>query len=221
MKTAGDRDLPAEEARRLEGDQDEGLRSPDRGVSAAGRGSAADAEASGAPEKDREPTAVEDGAGGDEGSYADELESLRRERDEFKGLAQRWQANYENLRKRASRELSESADKAVAAFIAHLLPVLDDVELAMRHAAEEDSDVVKGLVKIWQKLVDELGKAGLVRIGQAGEVFDPTRHEAIQHLPLEEGEEAIFGRPTVVEVHRSGYEYRGKVVRPAIVSVKG
>jgi molecular chaperone GrpE len=143
-----------------------------------------------------------------EAAVVDDIAALSAERDEFKALAQRIQADFENYKKRVVKQQTEHLERAAEDLVAKLLPVLDTADLAVAHGGGE------AVEQVWLALSEALAKEGLERIDPKGEPFDPTRHEAVMH---EEGE----GGPTVGEVMRAGYAWRGRVVRPAMVKVIG
>ncbi|HVE94288.1 MAG TPA: nucleotide exchange factor GrpE [Acidimicrobiales bacterium] len=137
-----------------------------------------------------------------------ELDGLIRERDEYLDSLRRLQADFENYRKRVQRQEAEASEKGAADLVLRLLPVLDTVELALAH---HPGDAV---AQVASSLEDVLFKEGLERVPGAGSIFDPNEHEAVLH---EEGD----GPGEVVEVLRSGYRWRGRVLRAAMVKVKG
>ena len=147
----------------------------------------------------------------------DELSSLAKERDEFREMAQRLQADFENYRKRSARQAEEAAGRLAADVVVALLPVLDALELAETHLdlGGELSVEAEALVAAKRLLIDALTKQGLENVPGAEEPFDPQVHDAVMHA---EGD----GETQVVdEVLRTGYTFRGVVVRPAMVRVRG
>jgi molecular chaperone GrpE len=143
--------------------------------------------------------------------------ALSAERDEYKALAQRIQADFENYKKRVLKQQTEHLERAAEQLVAKLLPVLDTVDLAVAHGGGE------AVEQVWLALTDALGREGLERIDPTGEAFDPQHHEAVLHEPVEEadGDDAKAQGPTVSEVLRAGYVWKGRVLRPAMVKVKG
>jgi molecular chaperone GrpE len=150
----------------------------------------------------------------------DERSDVERERDEYLDSLRRLQADFENYRKRVERQFEELAARGVSALVGRLLPVLDALDLAEDHLLAEapgDGAVAaetRALVQARALLLDTLEKEGLERVGSAGEPFDPTVHDAVAHA---DGE----GGPMVDEVLRAGYRWRGQVLRPAMVKVRG
>ena|SRR5687768_2195875 len=130
--------------------------------------------------------------------------------DEYKELAQRVQADFENYKKRVLKQQTEYVERAAEHLVEKLLPVLDTADLAMAHDEGNTS-----LHHVVSALTEALGKEGLERIDPIGRAFDPTEHDAVMHEPGDDGE------PTVSEVMRAGYRWKGRVLRPAMVKVKG
>jgi molecular chaperone GrpE len=133
-------------------------------------------------------------------------------------LEDRWRravAELDNVRKRFERQLAESVRAERARTAAAFLPVLDNLDLALRHAGADPAAIVTGVQAVHQQALDVLAGLGYQRITAVGERFDPARHEAAR-VTSAEGVEA----GTVVEVHRAGYVGpAGVLVRPAIVTV--
>jgi molecular chaperone GrpE len=151
---------------------------------------------------------------------ADPREVLARERDEYLRALQRTQADFENYRKRIARQQSEQSARAAADLVAKLLPVLDTLDLAEAHLNEslDLTEDGKALRAAHAMLADILAKEGLERLDQRGVAFDPSVHDAVAHTDREPDES---GEPVVEEVLRSGYRWKGQVVRPAMVRVRG
>ncbi|MGE2833046.1 nucleotide exchange factor GrpE [Mycobacterium sp. SMC-4] len=128
--------------------------------------------------------------------------------DELKATLQRVKAEYDNYRKRALRDQQLIADRAKAAALAELLPVLDDLDRARSHG-----DLETGPLKaVADKLTGVLEGLGLAAFGEEGDPFDPALHEAVQH----EGDGTY---PVVGTVMRRGYRVGEHVVRHAMVGV--
>ncbi len=143
----------------------------------------------------------------------DATAELTRERDEYLDALRRLQAEFDNYRKRVERQQREVRDNAATALVKVLLPVLDTVDLALAHGGGED------VKQVATALFDVLSKEGLERVSPEGQPFDPEHHEAVAHEPAE-GE----GAPDVPEVSgvlRAGYRWKGRVLRPAMVKVRG
>ena len=132
--------------------------------------------------------------------------ALRAERDEYLGLAQRAKADFENYRKRTAREAADAERRGKLALARDLVPSVDSLERAMA-AADEGSDVARGLELVHGELVATLKRAGVESFDPVGERFDPAHSEA--------GVEA----GVVVETLDRGYRSDGTVLRPARVIV--
>ncbi len=154
-------------------------------------------------------------AGGDAGS---ELLQAIAERDEYLAHLQRTQAEFDNYRKRMLRDQTTHLERATAGLVEQLLPVLDSFELALGSGGPVTSDPAverlrKGVELVYGELLGALEKAGLQRIEALGKPFDPEEHEAVMHVEDDGGE------PGVRDVVRSGYRFKGRVIRPAMVKV--
>ena len=136
------------------------------------------------------------------------IEDVVKERDEFKDIALRVQADFENYRKRAATQMSDELDRALGKLVEQLLPVLDACEAAVAHGVE-------GVEQVWSSLIGALQKQGLEALDLAGKPFDPALADAVMH------EEGDGSEPVVLEVLRTGYRWKGRVLRAAMVKVKG
>jgi molecular chaperone GrpE len=151
---------------------------------------------------------------------ADPQEVLARERDEYLLALQRTQADFENYRKRITRQQEEQAARASQHLVDKLLPVLDALDLADNHLKEsvDVSEGAKALHASRTMLLDILFREGLERVDQPEVPFDPSVHDGVAHG---DGEGGPGGETMVDEVMRSGYRWKGQVLRPAMVRVRG
>jgi len=191
-----------------------------------------------------------------EGDIDDLLVGARRERDEFREMVQRVQADFENYKKRMMRQQTDHLERAGEDLVAKVLPVLDAFDLARAHLGDGQdlSAEGKALVAGSTLLADTLAREGLERIGAPGEPFDPTTHEAVDHVADDTASGATDdtasgatdaaagaaaggaashvpgapqpgagapGGPVVDDVLRAGYRWKGRVIRPAMVRVRG
>lgn len=146
----------------------------------------------------------------------DELARARAQAAEYRDHLQRLQAEFENYRKRITASQQRLVDTEVQRFVARLLEVLDEFDLALI-AAERSPDFEsfrRGVELVYAKLAETLRSEGLEQIEAQGKVFDPNEHEALMQTGDAEGE------PHVAEVFRQGYRLRGSVIRPASVRVE-
>ena len=154
-------------------------------------------------------------AGDESPSGADETDPVARaetERDVHLLDLQRVSAEFAYFRKQTERRNAEVASRARGDLAERLLPVLDACDLALGHGAED-------VAPIHAALVNALAPVGLEILDPVGEPFDPTCHEAVLHEPT--GEDDAGGTQVVVEVLRRGYVWSGRVLRPAMVKVRG
>jgi len=146
----------------------------------------------------------------------DELAEARAQAAEYRDHLQRLQAEFENYRKRITTSQQRLVDTEVQRFVARLLEVLDEFDLALI-AAERSPDSEsfrRGVELVYAKLAETLRSEGLEQIEAHGKPFDPNEHEALMQTGDDEGE------PHVAEVFRQGYRLRGSVIRPASVRVE-
>lgn len=129
---------------------------------------------------------------------------------------QRLQADFDNYRKRMLRERAAVVEQATEDLMVELLPVLDNFDIALRHAAEEPAGaaLTEGFRLVADQLETVLRKFGLRQIETAGLPFDPHRHEAVAHLPAPGHSEGM-----IVEETRRGFSLGGKLLRAAHVVV--
>jgi molecular chaperone GrpE len=145
----------------------------------------------------------------------DELSAALAERDEYKDLALRAKADFENYRKRADKRVAETRGVAVASVVRELLPVVDNLDRAVEAGDGESGPFVDGVKLVHADLHSVLDRLGLTQLDPAGETFDPNFHEAISQAPAGDG--VAVG--TIVEVVQKGFQLGDVVVRPARVVV--
>jgi molecular chaperone GrpE len=128
----------------------------------------------------------------------------------------RERAEVENFKRRMQREQAESLRFAHEPLIRDLLPVIDNLERAVRHAQSggNGQPLIEGVALIVRSFLDTLEKYGVTRISAKGESFDPTRHEAMAQV-----ESAEVTPNTVVDEHCPAYLLHGRLLRPALVTV--
>jgi molecular chaperone GrpE len=135
---------------------------------------------------------------------------------ELKDRHLRLAAEYDNYRKRSSRERAELADRAQASFVAKLLDVLDDLDrLVASDPSTPLTTLREGLSAVDRKLWKELQDAGVERIDPVGTAFDPALHEAVSTTPAPERSKEQM----VSATFQPGYQFKGTMVRPARVQV--
>lgn len=134
-------------------------------------------------------------------------ERFERERDEYLDHLRRLQAEFENYKRRVETQRVEQRAQAAADLVRELLPVLDACDAAVAHGHAE-------VEPVRVQLLQTLEKQGLTAVGESGVPFDPHVHEAVMH---EEGD----GEAVVSDVLRTGYLWNERVVRAAMVKVRG
>ena len=155
-------------------------------------------------------------AAADGAQQAADAAELTRQRDDYYDRLLRKTAEFDNYRKRTDRERQQLAEAAAADLIKDLLPLLDDLERALKVDAgdEASAGVRRGVELIHRQLLDTLRKRGVTPIEALGQDFDPHFHNAVTHEPAEgrrEGE--------VIEEFARGYMLGDRLLRPAMVKV--
>ncbi|HWB72240.1 MAG TPA: nucleotide exchange factor GrpE, partial [Egibacteraceae bacterium] len=144
------------------------------------------------------------------------LAEAERTRDEYLDHLRRERAEFENFRKRSTRERMDALDRGAEALVATMLKVLDNFGFALEAAEASDDDrLAKGVQMVHTEFLETLRQAGLQEVPGVGEVFNPAWHEAIAQVDADEP----LDEPVVVEVLRPGYRFKGRVLRPASVTV--
>lgn len=143
-----------------------------------------------------------------------EIKKLREERDVLFDRLARLQAEFDNYRKRAAKENSDFREYAVADAARSLLPVIDNLALAIKNASAHPEDFRKGVELIYKQLQSALEKMNVQRIPAQGEPFDPRLHEAIEMVESDEVPDHH-----VLEELQPGYRMKDRLLRPAMVRV--
>ena len=144
----------------------------------------------------------------------EQMELAAKQLESVKDQFVRQTAEYENYRKRTTKEKENIYQDAKADTIKEFLAVYDNLERAAASEGGEDSPHKKGLEMIFQQYKDILAKLGVTEIEAAGKPFDPEKMNAVMHVDDEN-----FGENEVAQVFQAGFELNGKVIRHAIVQV--
>jgi molecular chaperone GrpE len=156
-------------------------------------------------------SAVADQAAHDSGPLAE----LQKEKDVLHDRLLRTAAEFDNYRRRIERERRDQADNAVAGALEELLPIIDNLDLALGAPAGSDPDVYrKGVELIQLQMAELVRKRGVKPIAAVGADFDPRFHQAVVH---EESAEHREGE--VMEELRRGYMLGDRLLRAALVKV--
>jgi molecular chaperone GrpE len=142
------------------------------------------------------------------------LADAERERDEYLELAQRTKADFENYRKRVSRESAQAEARGRASLAREILTVADNLDRALEAAGNAGEDFVSGVRLVRDELQNALARSGVESYEPDGEQFDPDHHEAMLTQPVPAGEDG-----KVLSVLEKGYRLDGQVLRPARVVV--
>ena len=122
-------------------------------------------------------------------------------------------AEFDNYRKRVEREKAEFLEYASSEAVNALLPVVDDFERALKHPTA-DAEYARGMEMIYNRLAESLKKLGLEPIASVGQPFDPYIHQAVDRA-----ESTDVDDHTVLEEYQRGYNFKGRLLRPAMVKV--
>jgi molecular chaperone GrpE len=142
-----------------------------------------------------------------------ERDQLAAEKAELQDRFLRSQAEFQNSRKRAERERFEFAEYASTEAVRALLPVLDDFERALK-VESADAEYAKGMELIYQRFYESLKKLGLEPMVSTGQPFDPHIHHAVEMVETEDAADH-----TVLDEFQRGYNFKGRLLRPAMVRV--
>lgn len=148
-----------------------------------------------------------------ESDLAAERDRLIKEKEELYDRLLRRQAEFENFRRRTERERAELFEFAGMETVRALLPVLDDFERALKVECA-DREYARGMELIYQRLFESLKKLGLEPVEALGKPFDPNSHHAVEMVKTTEADDH-----TVIEEYQQGYNFRGRLLRPAMVKV--
>jgi molecular chaperone GrpE len=151
-----------------------------------------------------------------ERDMAAELEAAREEAGRNLEAAQRWQAEFENFRRRQTTQAEDQVLRASERVVERLLPVIDDLERTIDHtvAGGDLGHLLQGVEMVQKQVIDVLGREGVEVIDPFGQPFDPHAHQAVSQR-----DDASLPEHTVVEVFQKGYSMHGRVLRPAMVVV--
>ncbi len=144
------------------------------------------------------------------------LETAVTEAAAMRDLALRTQAEFDNFRKRITREREEERKRATERLVEELLPAIDNLERAIEHtSADHDIEhLITGVTSVHAQIIGVLSKSGVSVIDPVGEAFDPTTQQAVSQQ-----EDLTVPEGTVIEAFQKGYEMGGRCVRPAMVVV--
>jgi molecular chaperone GrpE len=169
----------------------------------AGQGEGAPAPESGAPPTLEEQLRAE----------IDRNDKLEKEKRELHDRLLRTAADFENWKKRTKKEADEASTRGREQLLKELLPAIDNLERALKHAPPGDPLAV-GVQQTEKVLLQALEKFGVVRFSSVGKPFDPSMHDAIQQVETSEHTPG-----SVAQEFASGYMIGQRLLRPAMVAV--
>ena len=126
-------------------------------------------------------------------------------------------ADIENLRKRTKKEVDDMKKYAITSILKDFLPVVDNLKRAIDHVSEEEKNnnpLVEGVVLVYKQFQDALEKNSVKSFDSLNEIFDPTKHEALQMVENDE-----LPNNTIVTEYEKGYFIGDRLLRPAKVIV--
>ena len=142
-----------------------------------------------------------------------ERDRLIEEKNDLLDRLLRRAAELENVRRRSERERADVLEFAHTETLRAILPILDDFERALK-TETADKDYARGMELIYHQLSDTLKKLGLEPISAKGQKFDPHFHHAVDMQETDQVEDH-----TVLDEYQQGYNFRGRLLRPAMVKV--
>lgn len=164
------------------------------------------------PMAETDPTEVADPPSALE-AVAAERDRLLEEKNDLLDRLLRRQAEFDNFRRRAERERADVLEYANTESVRSILPILDDFERALK-VESTGPEYIRGMEMIHQRLSDALKKLGLEPIGAKGLKFDPHIHHAVEMSETDQVDDH-----TILEEYQRGYNFRGRLLRPAMVKV--
>ena len=146
-----------------------------------------------------------------------ELNTLKQEHETLQSQYMRIAADFDNFRKRQSRDQDDIRQQLVCSTLSEILPVVDNFERARQQLnpeGEEAQALHRSYQGLYKQLVEVLKQQGVARMEVVGQLFDPTLHEAV----LRE-ESTEYAEDAITEELQRGYHLNGKVLRHALVKV--
>lgn len=126
----------------------------------------------------------------------------------------RTMAEFDNYRKRTTKEKEQIFNRGMSYVVEAILPVIDNFERALSAAKDRDDNFVKGVEMTYNQMLSALKNLGVEQMDSLGKTFDPHFHDAMQHV-----EDEQYGENEIVEVFQKGYMLNDQVIRPSLVKV--
>jgi molecular chaperone GrpE len=166
-----------------------------------------------APSGDGDEISTRTAVSGESAAPEGELQKVKAERDSLLDRLARAQAEFENARRRASKEQQEYRDYAVTDAVKTFLPVVDSLERALQ-VTSDGTEFRNGVELIHKQLQAALAKLSVQPVSAKGEPFDPRYHEAIEMVETTDAPDH-----QVIEELQRGYKFKDRLLRPAMVKV--
>ncbi len=142
-----------------------------------------------------------------------EQDSTKQELEEMTDRYKRLMAEFDNFKKRSSKERETLYNSLISDIITSILPVVDNLEKAVSTKTEDES-YKQGVEMVYKQLIDTLSNLGVEQIPTVGETFNPEYHEAVSSV-----EDDTLGEKEIKEEFRKGYKIGNKVIRHSMVVV--
>lgn len=145
-----------------------------------------------------------------------QIEALKKEKEEIFGKLQRLSADYANFQKRVPKQIADSVTYEKEKLIKSLLPTLDNFEHTLKSTSTTDNieAVVKGIRIVHDHMLDTLKSHGIEQMSVCGQIFDPSSHEVLMHRSEADKKDNI-----ILEEFQKGYKLNGRVIRPSKVII--
>ena len=173
----------------------------------------ADAETADAPEGAESADGAAEAAESAE-DLQKKVETLAAALQEKDNRLKRLQADFENFRRRTSKEREEIGNVVTQELLKNLLPIVDNFDRAMATEQQDGEAFKKGVEMIYTQLGETLKNVGLEPIETEGQKFDPNFHQAVMRVENPDLDDA-----TIAQELQKGYIVKGKVIRPSMVQV--
>lgn len=139
-----------------------------------------------------------------------DTEELKRVKDQLL----RTLAEFDNYRKRTTREKEQTFERGERFVVEAFLPVIDNLERAIASHKDPEDPLLKGVQMTYDQMINTLKNLGVTQLDDLGKTFDPHFHDAMQHVDDEN-----YGESEIVAVFRKGYVMNENVIRPSLVKV--
>jgi molecular chaperone GrpE len=145
-----------------------------------------------------------------------QLKELAKEKEGLQDRYVRLQADFDNFRRRTRKEMAEAGEQAVAKFVLEILPLIDNLQLAVQSQSQNETNqgVVAGVKMVLDQFTEVFSSYGVQPIAALGKEYDPTVHEALMTVETDE-----VSPGCILEELRCGYIQRERVLRPSLVKV--